>query len=71
MSAKAQGAVKEERNIRSYVRVNVEKKGKVGYVVNPPGRGFGGTAAIFARSFSMRPIGLCARDVNSEIDVSR
>ena len=67
---KAVGAVKEERNIRSFVHANVEVFGKIAYVMDPPGRGFGGKAAIFARALGRRGVGLCARNLTGEMDLS-
>jgi RecJ-like exonuclease len=62
--------VENERNIRAFVRSRVEKKGKIAYVVDPPGRGSSGKAAVLARTYGDKPIGLCARNVHGEIDIS-
>lgn len=70
MCDKAAGAVEEERNIRSFVHANVEKAGQVSYVVNPPGRGFSGKAAIFARAFGKTKVGVCARETEGGMDIS-
>jgi single-stranded-DNA-specific exonuclease len=61
---KAIRGVKNERNIKAFVHAKVEKMNKIAYVVDPPGRGSLGRAAILARIYGKTPVGLCARNVH-------
>lgn len=67
---KAIRAVGEEKNIGAFVRSFVEKQGRVAYVVDPPGIGSLGRAASLAWIHGKKPVGLCARNIHGELDIS-
>lgn len=67
---KALRAVTNQENLASYVRNNLEKKGKITYVENPPTRGMLGRAAMLCIAYGKTPVGVCGQKTDGDVDIS-